>query len=81
MVLGDDGYPIPVHFNDHVPCFCACERALKRGQGGQLKDAKVTQVIQDVQVLPSNAAPRAAAVNDNVRQGTAVRTGVRPAVS
>ena len=43
----------------------------------ELKDAKVTQVIQDVQVLPSNAAPRAAAVNDNVRQGTAVRTGVR----
>ena len=43
----------------------------------ELKDAKVTQVIQDVQVLPSNAAPRAAAVNDNVRQGTAVQTGVQ----
>src|SRR6266576_5523750 len=42
-----------------------------------LKDAKVTQVIQDVQVLPSNAAPRAAAVNDNVHQGTAVQTGVQ----
>ena len=44
---------------------------------GELKEAKVTQVIQDVQVLPSNAAPRAAAVNDNVRQGTAVQTGVQ----
>ena len=43
----------------------------------ELKEAKVTQVIQDVQVLPSNAAPRAAAVNDNVRQGTAVQTGVQ----
>src|SRR6266566_2950990 len=43
----------------------------------ELKDAKVTQVIQDVQVLPSNAAPRAAAVNDNVHQGTAVQTGVQ----
>ena len=43
----------------------------------ELKDARVTQVIQDVQVLPSNAAPRAAAVNDNVRQGTAVQTGVQ----
>src|SRR4029450_5370538 len=43
----------------------------------ELKEAKVTQVIQDVQVLPSNAAARPAAVNDNVRQGTAVQTGVQ----
>src|SRR5882724_1210038 len=42
-----------------------------------LKEAKVTQVIQDVKVLPSNASPRAAAVNDNVRPGTAVQTGVQ----
>ncbi len=34
-----------------------------------LKEAKVTQVIQDVKVLPSGAAARPAAVNDNVRQG------------
>ena len=43
----------------------------------ELKEAKVTQVIQDVQVLPSNASPRPAAVNDDVRQGTAVRTGAQ----
>ncbi len=43
----------------------------------ELKEAKVTQVIQDVKVLPSNASPRPAAVNDNVRQGTAVQTGVQ----
>jgi hypothetical protein len=43
----------------------------------ELKEAKVTQVIQDVRVLPSNASPRAAAVNDNVRPGTAVQTGVQ----
>ena len=43
----------------------------------ELKEAKVTQIIQDVQVLPSNASPRPAAVNDNVRQGTAVQTGVQ----
>ena len=42
-----------------------------------LKEARVTQVIQDVKVLPSNASPRPAAVNDNVRQGTAVQTGVQ----
>ena len=43
----------------------------------ELKEAKVTQVIQDVRVLPSNASSRPAAVNDNVRQGTAVRTGAQ----
>ena len=43
----------------------------------ELKEAKVTQVIQDVRVLPSNASPRPAAVNDNVHQGTAVQTGVQ----
>ena len=43
----------------------------------ELKEAKVTQVIQDVRVHPSNAAARPAAVNDNVHQGTAVQTGVQ----
>jgi hypothetical protein len=42
-----------------------------------LKEAKVTQVIQDVKVLPSNAAPRPATVNDHVRPGTAVQTGTQ----
>jgi hypothetical protein len=40
-----------------------------------LKEAEVTQVIQDVKLLPSNASARPATVNDNVRQGTAVKTG------
>ena len=43
----------------------------------ELKEAKVTQVVQDVKILPSNASPRPAAVNDNIRQGTAVQTGVQ----
>jgi hypothetical protein len=43
----------------------------------ELKEAKVTQIIQDVRVLASNALPRPAAVNDDVRQGTAVQTGVQ----
>ena len=38
----------------------------------ELREAQVTQVIQDVKVLPSGAAPRPAAVNDDVRPGTAV---------
>jgi len=43
----------------------------------ELKEAKVTQVIQDVKLLPSNASPHPAVVNDNVRHGTAVQTGVQ----
>ena len=41
----------------------------------QKKEARVTQVIRDVRVLGSNAAPRAASVNDRVVEGNAVRTG------
>jgi FecR protein len=43
--------------------------------GAPLASARVSAVIHDVRLLPSNAAPRPAAVNDNVGQGTAVRTG------
>jgi len=43
----------------------------------ELKQAKVTQVIQDVRVVPSNASARPAAVNDDVHQGSAVQTGVQ----
>src|SRR4030095_11538100 len=43
----------------------------------KLKEAKLPQVIQDVKLLPSNAAPRPAAVSDNVRHGTAVQPGVQ----
>jgi hypothetical protein len=43
----------------------------------ELREAKVTQVIQDVKLLPSGAAPQPATVNSDVRQGTAVQTGVQ----
>ena len=43
----------------------------------ELEEAQVTQVIQDVKVVPSNAAARPAAVNETVRQGSAVQTGVQ----
>jgi hypothetical protein len=43
----------------------------------ELKEAKVTQVVQDVKLLPSNASPRPATINDNVRHGTAVQTGTQ----
>ena len=41
-----------------------------------LKEARVSQVIQDVRVLESHAAPHPAVVNDKVTLGSAVRTGV-----
>jgi FecR-like protein len=39
------------------------------------REARVTKVIRDVRLLAAHAAPRPASVNDNVREGTAVRTG------
>jgi hypothetical protein len=42
-----------------------------------LQEAKVTQVVQDVKVLPSGGAARPASVNETVRQGNAVQTGVQ----
>lgn len=41
------------------------------------KEARVTQIVRDVKLLPDEAAPRAAAVNDQVSEGEAVRTGDR----
>ena len=38
-------------------------------------EARVSDAIHNVQLLASNAGPRPASINDNVRQGTAVRTG------
>ena len=39
------------------------------------KDARVTQIIRDVKLMPSDAAARPAIVNDKVREDTGVRTG------
>jgi hypothetical protein len=39
------------------------------------KSAQVTQIIREVNLLPSKAEARAAAVNDRVTEGEAVRTG------
>src|SRR4051794_338971 len=39
--------------------------------------ARVTQVVQDVKVLPSGATARAAAVNETVTKGSAVQTGAK----
>jgi len=39
------------------------------------KEARVTQVVRNVQMLVPKAAPRPASVNDNVRAGTVMQTG------
>jgi hypothetical protein len=46
-------------------------------RAAELKEAEVTQVMQDVRVLPSNASPHPASVKDRVHQDDAVRTGVQ----
>src|SRR2546423_2613825 len=42
----------------------------------ELRAAHVTQIINDVKLLPGQAAARAAIVNESIGIGTAVRTGV-----
>src|SRR5437763_2278507 len=44
--------------------------------GAQLAEAKVTAVVHDVKLLRGQAVLRPAAVNDEIRQDTAVRTGL-----
>jgi hypothetical protein len=39
------------------------------------KQAHVTQIIRDVKLLPPEAAPRSATINDHVEEDTPVRTG------
>lgn len=42
---------------------------------GAAKEARVTQIIREVKLLPSAADPRPAAVNDKVSEDTGVKTG------
>src|SRR5215468_9313833 len=46
-------------------------------RGAQLQEARVTQVVNDVKLLPEQGAPRPAVVSDFVRGSTAVRTGTQ----
>ena len=43
----------------------------------ELNEARVTQVVNDVKILPEQSAPRPAVVSDAVRDKTAVRTGTQ----
>ncbi len=61
-----------------APVAFALANGLPNGlSAADLEEAKVTQVVQDVKVVPAGAAARPAAVNETVRQGNAVQTGVQ----
>jgi hypothetical protein len=45
------------------------------GVAAEKSDARVTQIVHDVRVLPSKASARPASLNETVIQGTGVRTG------
>src|SRR2546430_323002 len=57
-------------------CFLTFVHLSAVANAAELRAARVTQIINDVKLLPRQAAARAAVVNDNVGAGTAVRTGV-----
>jgi mannose-6-phosphate isomerase-like protein (cupin superfamily) len=42
----------------------------------QLKEARVSEIVHDVKLLPQQAPARPAVLSDQVKDGTAVRTGV-----
>jgi hypothetical protein len=55
--------------------FVAAIDPISSSTAGGTNGARVSQAIHNVQLLAPNAGPRPASINDNVRQGTAVRTG------
>src|SRR5438045_9797717 len=50
--------------------------AFASANAAELKEARVTQIVRDVKLLPNAAPARPALVNDQVHDGTAVRTGI-----
>src|SRR5437763_13041318 len=61
-----------------APVALALASSLPSGAvAAEFDEAQVTQVVQDVKVVPSNSSARPAAVNETVRQGTAVQTGAQ----
>jgi FecR-like protein len=61
-----------------APVVCALANWLPNDLSAEdLVEAKVTQAVQDVKVVPSGAAARPVVVNETVRQGNAVQTGTQ----
>ncbi|MEP6699446.1 MAG: FecR domain-containing protein [Verrucomicrobiota bacterium] len=53
----------------------SCCAGLAIAASSSTKEARVTQIIRDVRLLPNEALPRPAQVNDRVAEDTGVRTG------
>src|SRR4051794_13608810 len=66
---------VTVSFCRILIAILASSECCQYAAGQQLQQARVTQVVNDVKLLPSQTAARPAAINDEVKQGTAVRTG------
>lgn len=49
--------------------------AARSATAAQFRQAQVTQIVKEVQLLPGQATPRSATINERVGSGTAVRTG------
>src|SRR4026207_2416124 len=61
-----------------APVVCALVNWLPNDLSAEdLEEAKVTQIVQDVKVVPSGAAARPVVVNETVRRGNAVQTGTQ----
>ena len=61
-----------------APVVCALANWLPNSVSAEdFEEAKVTQIVQDVKVVPSGAAARPVAVNETVRRGNAVQTGTQ----
>src|SRR4051812_41912995 len=58
-----------------LSCILLASAAGLTANAAPLQEGRVSRVIQDVRLLEANATARAAAVNDSVKQGMAVRTG------
>ena len=54
--------------------FIAAIGPILSSTAGGRNEARVSQAIHNVQLLAPNVGPRPASINENVRQGTAVRT-------
>src|SRR6185312_15448890 len=70
-----------MHIQSYILTIATLAFALASGlsnvSADELKEAKVTQVVQDVKVVPSGAAARPVVVNETVLQGNAVQTGTQ----
>ena len=57
-------------------CALGCVAMASGALAAGLTDAQLTRIIKDVNLLPAQAVPRPAAINDSVHKGTGVSTGV-----